>query len=253
MKNLDKKFEIKAYEDFNWRWLTAFEQIVNNGIATYYLIDYGAQRVVIFNQYWIYQNYKKLPKEKSGVIKYIGGYFYLSSDDYFYKTNHNFDLIGNPYKSNSTADYRQFDYDSNKAKFYVAAYQLKEIHVFNESCSFLYSIRLKKDVRPCGLAIYNGHIYIGLQNAPKFIILKEETEMETIDVTECTEAIVSISFDSFGYMILSCYDNKLILVYDSEGKYVNANISTNNNPFLTSIDSRGRFIVITQSSLNIYY
>ena len=59
--------------------------------------------------------------------------------------------------------------------------------------------------------------------------------------------------DSFGYMAISCSDSKLITVYDLNGNYMNTKISTSLTPYITSIDSNGRYVIMTMYSLDIYY
>ena len=255
-----KKFSLTSYDGFNWEWLSGFEQVViNNGIATYYAVDYGSSRIVTFNQNWVYQSYQQLPFNGTYTTKYVQESFYFSSDDYFYKTNSSFFVISNFHNKN--AWYRQFAYDSRNSQFYVtAARDFKRIDVFNVFCSFLRSIILEN--KPNGLVILNGNILVGDSSSNKISVLKKEyTNFEskvlsakTITVNKCNNGISSITADSFGYMAISCgWNQTLVTVYDLNGTDMNAQITTLFFPFTTAVDSSGRYVVMTQKSLDIYY
>ena len=251
LNNYSKRFSLTSFGGVNWNYLTGFEQIVTNGVSTYYAIDFGASRIVTFNQFWIYQGYQNLPYPNTYTTKYVGGYFYFSSDSYFYKTYSNFIVI-NYYQSNG-ANYRQFAYDS--AKFYVAAYVIARIDIFDTSCSLLQTINLGSK-QPYGLAFFNGSIYAGIINSKQVIVIQNGLVSKYFTVNQCTssqDSIFSITVDIFGYFELTCYNSKLIVVYDSNGNYMNASIPTSADPYVSAIDSDGRLVLMTYKSLDIYY
>ena len=65
--------------------------------------------------------------------------------------------------------------------------------------------------------------------------------------------LTSILFDQFGYMATSCDDtiNKLFLNY-ANGSYTGKNISTTINPSYFGFDSKGHFVQISFTKINIY-
>ena len=249
LKMYVKRHSLTNYGGKTWGYLTGFEQVVTDGTATYYVIDHS--RIVKFNDYWEYQNYQNLPHSGTCTAKYIFGYFYFSSYEHFYKTNSNFSLI-NSYE-NKKAGYYQFIFDSNSSKFYVAAHWLDRIDIFNTSCSLLQSIQL--GFAPFGLAYVNGLLYTGHRDSSKQISVKKNGKIiRDFNVSQCNSSLISgITMDSFGYMAISCYDSKLITVYDLNGNYMNTQISTSSTPIITSVDSKGRYVTITYKSLDIYY
>ena len=242
---------LTRYGRSTWVDLTGFEQVVTDGIATYYAIDQLAHRIVKFNQNWDYQEYHKLPYPNTYTAKYIEGYFYFSSNNYFYKTNSSFAVISQ-YNLNH-AIYRQFDYDSSRSALYVASYHYNRIDVFNLSCSVLESIGLGSYRQPFGLVLLNDIIYVALWSFNHLIVVEEGTITKDITVYPCTGSISSITVDSFGFLAVSCYNTQLITIYDSNGNYMKTKLPTSHKPYLTSKDANGRFIVMTEKSLDIYY
>ena len=253
--NYIKRYSVTNYGGNNWNWLMGYEKTEINGIATYYAIDYPLvpSRIVMFNQYWIYKDYQNLPFYNTYTTKYVNGYFYFSSDNYFYKTNSNFSLL-NFYK-NTSAHYHQFVYDTAGSKFYVAPESYSQIDVFDLSCSLLQSINLGSK-QPYGLAAFNGNLYIGVLNSNQVLVMQSGSIIRYFTVNQCSISkyqIISITVDSFGYLAITCAASNLVVVYDSNGNYMNASISTSFIPYITAIDANGRLVIMTTQSLNIYY
>ena len=228
LNNYSKRFSLTSFGGVNWNWLTGFEQIVTNGVLTYYAIDYSPtlSHIVTFNQFWIYQGYQNLPYPATYATKYVGGYFYFSSDSYFYKTYSNFFVI-NYYQSTGT-NYRQFVYDSASSKFYVAASSSPRIDVFDTSCSLLQSINLGSKL-PFGLAFFNGSIYAGVLDSNQVIVIQNGLVSRYFTVNQCPVSpyyIFSITVDTFGNLALSCLSSNLIVVHDLNGNYMNASLTT---------------------------
>ena len=254
LNNYSKRFSLTSYGGVNWIWLTGFEQIVTNGVSTYYTIDNAqTSHIVTFNQFWIYQGYQNLPYPATYTTKYVGGYFYFSSENYFYKTYSNFVVI-NYYQSNG-AIYSQFVYDSASSKFYVAAANFPRIDIFDTSCSLLQSINLESK-QPYGLAFFNGSIYAGVLNSNQVIVIQNGLVSKYFTVNQCPVShysILSFTVDTFGYFALTCYSSNIIVVYDSNGNYMNAFIPTSPFPITSAIDADKRFVIMTSKSLDIYY
>ena len=234
--------------------LTGIEQVVTNGVATYYAIDLASiSRIVTFNQFWIYQGYQNLPYPYTYTTLYVGGYFYFSSNDYFYKTYSNFNVIN--YYQNS-GGYRQIVYDSISSKFYVATYTtFARIDIFDTSCSLLQSINLGSKF-PYGLAIFNGSIYAGIFMSNQVIVIQNGLVSKYFTVNQflvSQSSMTSITVDAFGYLTLSCELCNLLVVYDANGNYMNASIPTSPGSYISAIDADGRFVVMTSKSLDIYY
>ena len=251
-KNYVKRHSLTSYGGINWDGLTGFEQVVTNDIERYYAIDHTLSRIVTFNQNWVYQGYQSLPYRYSYTTKYVDGYFYFSSNDYFYKTKANFDVVN--YYQNVAATYRQFAYDPSKSKFYVASYGLSRIDAFDTSCLLLQSIKL--DDKPHGFAFFNGNMFVGMGQKNHILLVQNGLIKKNITIEHCQwtcgRQINSIKIDLFGNLVVSCIDNK-ISIYDSNGIYMNAKISTSTYPHIVEMDTRGRVVVMQWNSLDIFY
>ena len=254
LANYTKRFSLTNYGGIAWSLITGFEQVVSgSGVATYYVIDYSAQKVVIFNQYWVYQSYKALNALSYPYdLRLVGAYFYISANDFFYRTDAAFN-VQNPSYSYANAIYRQIYYDSANSKFYVVANNLNQIHVFNTLCSFLQAISLSYSAY--GINYYNGKLYVSLTFPNQVLIIQNGVVSSQFTVSQCnSNLITAIAVDSYGYLALSCSLDNQIFVYDYNGNYQNiALTSTTNMLYNTNIDASGRYVLMDGSYLDIYY
>lgn len=183
------------------------------------------------------------------MTKYVGRYFYFSAYNYFYKTNSNFEMID---YYTSQGNYGQFAYDSSSSKFYVADVHLKKIDVFNESCSLLMSISLDQEI--WALALFKRNIYAGFKDSNQILVLNHGTVIKTVTAYQCYNGTSSITVDSFGSMAISCaIPINLVIIYDSDGIYMNSQILKSSMPWITAIDSSSRLVAMSSESIDIYY
>jgi hypothetical protein len=68
-----------------------------------------------------------------------------------------------------------------------------------------------------------------------------------------SDCITSFLVDYTGNIVKGCNTQNLLALYDANGIYQNQKIVTSNNPFVTAVDSKGRLIVVTMYSLDIFY
>ena len=113
-----------------------------------------------------------------------------------------------------------------------------------------------------GLNFFNGQLYVGTLNngsigISQIFVLQNGTISNRFDVSLCSIVniwgIISITFDSHGFMANTCFSHNTIIITDSNGTNYNKFINTSPHPYISQIDASGRFVVITMYSLDIYY
>lgn len=239
--------------------LVGFEEVViKNHTSKYYAIDFTLARILVFNESWTWawaynDSITRLPRNFTYAIKYVEENFYFASRLCFYKTNLDFVLIN--YHDNN-AEYRQIAYDSTSSEFYVTSEYLGRLDVFNTNCNLLRSIFIKET--PYALALFNGNIFVGPGKSNKIMVkkikqLSDINQLVNINVCQCSNGIRSITVDFMGYMAISCFSDNLVVLYDLNGTFTNRQILTSNDVISTSTDSKDRFFILTEHSLEIYY
>ena len=237
--------------------MTGFEQVVTNGIPTYYVIDEGYYA----NQYdqnwnrqnWYYQSYYRLPNSPSYNLKYANGYFYISANKYFYKTDMNFKRIAQYYDLNT---YSLIYYDSNSSLFYVTG-DSHGVSVFDTNCYFKRYVTFESYTPSNSWSYFNGNLYgdSGTFNNGSSIVVSKVTGVLVAKYnTICSMGIYSITFDSFGYMAVGCGNGSIALYNSTNGKYLNLQLTPSSNyPRNTFVDPSGRFLALSATALDFYY
>ena len=133
-ENYQKRFTLTTYGNNSFGLVIGFEQVVTNIIPTYYVLDASKSRVIQYDQFWNYQKYYNLTYPGSFNLKYMNGYFYISANNFFYKTDINFNNTASYY--NSYVAYRSIYYDSIYSLFYVATLYAPGVSIFDINCNF---------------------------------------------------------------------------------------------------------------------
>ena len=232
--------------------MTGFEQVAGSGSnnASYYLLDYGTSRVILYNQNWIYQSYKNLSISKGYSIKYVENYFYFSSDNYFFKTDVNFNYIQNYTKSGGL--FKQIYFLNTTSLFYVNSFS-SLIYLFNTNCTTVSTITVTGR-NLVGLNYFGNSLFVGTNSASQvLVVLTNSTLSNTFAITACTTKIYYLTIDEYGYMAVSCNADSYVAFYDYKGIYMGLGFNTTAMPFQTAVDSSGRFIVCSANNLLIYF
>jgi hypothetical protein len=241
-----KRHSIDNYGGISWSYGCGYEEVVQNGIPTFYAVDIGTSRVVKFDLKWNYQTYYNLTLPGAYTLKDVNGYFYFSANGYFYKTDTSFNVIH--YESNPGACYRQFAYDSSNDLFYVGSCALSKLTLYSANPSFVRSISLTSP--PYAVNIYNGRVYFTLLGTYQIGNFPLSDPTNIIYQTGVCLNTVSLFIDSsMGYLVASCDNTFRVDLIDTSGAY----LQSSSNPFIVAFDKYQRLIIHTRTSIDIYY
>ena len=242
---------ITTYGNNTWNLLTGFEQVLTNGITTYYALDFGGSRVVTFDQYWNFQNYSITPYIYSYSLKYVNGYFYFTANDYFYKTDMNF-KVNSTYQPGSFVGYRQMYFDSTTSLFWVAPFKIQSLQIFDTNCRLNNSISL--GLNPYGLNYFNGNFYVSTTANYILVVSKATLQVSSPYNCLCSQNwLFHVTIDLFGFMVISAANGALCLFNTSSVTYTYQYFAPSSQPYASSVDASGRYVVMATSSLYIYY
>ena len=108
------------------------------------------------------------------------------------------------------------------------------------------------------LSYFNGYFYGDIYGTNNIIVASKATgKFVATYETVCSGGIHSITFDSCGFMVVSCADDSnpsTIALYNANnGTYLNLQLTTSFQPFVTAVDASGRFVSSSWSAIDIYY
>ena len=125
------------------------------------------------------------------------------------------------------------------------------IEVFDLNLRFVDSIPTQT-YRPYSLQGYKNYIYAGLLTGGQLLVIENKVIIKT--VSACSSIISSILINHYGYMAISCPNQKAIyLYYTANVSYTGMNLTFEVNPSVINFDSNGRFVLISTYQIDIYF
>ena len=245
-----KKYKLIKTIPFNSTnriFLTGFEEVVVNNKTTYYIINQDI--VLLFDQNWTKKSEHKLPR-MCYCLKYISGYFYITSYSMLFKTDSNFNEISRydgkrPYL---LPHYWGIHYDGSL--LYVVSRQIKCIDVLNTNLTLIRIIYFDRISEPYSINQFNGIFYVGCVDN-KVLTIQNDKISNKYDIYKC-KGIYSIYFDIYGDMTVTCFKRNITRLYNYKGN--NKRISKEGKePTYLAVDSLERLIIIYSQSIQIYY
>ena len=237
---------INTYSGINFTALGGFNYLVDSN-TTYYVMDWTANRIIIYNSNWQYLNFKSLYRPAHMIT--VNNNLYISGDQNVFKTDKYLKIISQ--YNTSQVYYRGLYFNSSNNKIYVAGQLSQKIDVFDLNLTLVDSISTLNYL-PYSVQGYKNYIYVGTFNSSYLLVIENKVIIQTYRV--CSGIfLTSIIIDYFGYMAVSCYnDQKVYFYYSSNVSYTGIKNTYAVQPHFISFDSNGHFLLFTKTQIYIY-
>ena len=141
-------------------------------------------------------------------------------------------------------------FNSSNNTIYVTKLNNNRIDVFDLNLTRVDSISTST-YQPWSIQGYKNYIYVGT-NSGQLIVIYNKVINQTVTVCNGT-LLSSIQIDHYGYMALSCYnDKKAYLYYSANLSYTGIFLTYTVTPYFINLDSNSRFVVISRYQIDIY-
>ena len=209
--------------------------------------DYN-RNIFLFDKDW---NLKSLIDLGSiTVISMIGvdNQFYISSDYNagLIHTSSNLTIL---HTYGVAGYYSQIAHDSKNKTIIAGNSYLRTIEIFDTNLVLLRSIKTQAFMN-FGIAVYDSKIFTSSYYNGYIEVFKNEKSI-SYQSTVCSH-LYAISLDIYGYLIVSCFIDSKLYLYDVNGNYQNKSIELPGKPFYVTYDSQGRITVAAQTKLAVY-
>ena len=219
--------------------------------TSYYIADYWNNRVYKLNNTWEYVGQNSF-SNPSGIIA-VSNNLYIASESQVYKTDSNLNVLNQYNNSINSPAYRGIFYNPTDCLIYIAAYNdtVKAVHLFDLNLHLNGSISTS-EYNPWSIVGFDNQIYIGTLQGVVIVIFNKTI---TTSFKGCLgiSLISSILFDQLGYMAITCLNENRLYLYNSNGFYVGKSLATGVFPLYTEFDSIGRFVLLSQNQISIFY
>ena len=208
--------------------------------ATYYVMDYGANKVYILNDDWLFISFKSFTQPAFMIT--VGSCLYMTGASNIWKLDKDLNVL-----NQITGNYRGIF--SNSSLIYVAPQNFMEIHVFDLNLTLSHKINISTYI-PWSITEYNNQLFVGTSSGT-ILVLVNETIIKTFN--GCSSGRVCyILFDQFGYMTTLCGTTRTLYLYYSNGTYAGRTKPANGYPAFQDFDSKCRFALISENQISIY-
>ncbi len=215
----------------------------------YYVTHCSQGRIFVFDENWKYVSNKSSFPYVNYMIP-VGNYFYISGENYVWKTDKELNVSIRYNSTGSSSGYRGLYYNSTNNLIYVAPFYKQEIHVFNLNLTLNDTISITPHI-PWSINEHNNELYIGTTNRKILVILNKQIIKQFNGCNQQSVEVLSILFDDLNNMATSCSNGKLYL-YNTTGSYLNKSIPTVSSPRYIGLDLKSRLVVVTEAQITLY-
>ncbi len=215
----------------------------------YYVTHYSQGKIFVFDENWNYVSNKSSFPNVLYMIP-VGNYFYITGKHNIWKTDQQLNVSIRYNSTGSFPWYHGLYYNSTNDLIYVAPYNLQVIRVFNLNLTLNDSISITP-YQPWSINENNNELYVGTNNGMVLVIINKQIIKQFNGCNQQSVFLLSILFDDFNNMAISCNNNQLYL-YNTSGTYLNKSIPTVSSPRYIGLDSKSRLVVVTWTQITLY-
>jgi hypothetical protein len=211
-----------------------------NIVADYYVGLY------LYDTNWVYKSTFNMPSIHYAIV----------ANDYYYFTNSEnsrYRIIKTTFTSPTVLNsygwgYRGLYYDSVSSRIIAAGCDISSVDTFDLDLNILSSVSVGNC--PHGVTVYNSKIYVAKYYSLNVAVISNGV-VENTYPTVCSNALIRISVDSFGYFALSCGNGQAYL-YDSNMQYTSKSIGIGVWVGNVKFDTNNRLAVCGSTVVKIF-
>jgi hypothetical protein len=243
------KNTITSFNGSNFKHLQGFGMMCDFN-TSYYIIDLTTDTIFASNDNYGYITNKSF-SEPAFMIA-INARVYITGAENIWKTDKYLNVLQT---YNESGNYRGIYFNSTENLIYVASKSYEYIQVFDLNLTNKYIVNLPPSYKARSFGEYNNELYVGTYNS---IVLVVVNKAIIRNFTACVGfiSISSIVFDNYGFMGISCQkdnQNNSVELYYFNGTFAGQKFTTPERTVFFGLDSKKRFVIISQKEISIYY
>ena len=242
--NLTLKISITLLNGITFGWLQGFGMMIDSN-TSYYALDWSGNTVFLLNENYDYVTKNTFPL--AAYILTVNSNIFLTGQNNIWKTDKYLNVL---ITYSESGVYKDIFFNCTENLIYVAALGYTYFQVFDGNLTLVNTVSIAPS-NPRSFCEYNNELYVGTLQGLVYVIANK-AYIRTF--TGCSSASVSsIVSDSFGYIMTSCESTSVINLYYYNGTFTGNSLNTPSLAYYVGYDSKGRFVLLTQFQLSIYY
>jgi hypothetical protein len=215
--------------------------------TSYYIMDELANRTYLLNDNYDYVTDRTFTFPQYMVT--INSILFITGKSNIWKTDKYLNVLFTHTESGG-ANYNGIYYNCTFNLIYVAPTGYTYIQVFDLNLTLNHTISVSPN-NPRSFDEYNNELYVGTSQS---IVLVIVNKIVLRNFTVCSSSsIFSLVIDNSGLIAMVCYSNNLVNLYYYNGTSTGKSLTTPVSPTYVGFDSKGRFVLLSQYQISIYY
>ncbi len=215
--------------------------------TSYYVMDELANRTYLLNDNYDYVTDRTFTLPQYMVT--VNSSLYITGMSNIWKTDKYLNILIT-HNESAVANYNGIYFNCTDNLIYAASTGYKYFQVFDLNLTLNHNISVSPN-NPRSFGEYNNELYVGTSQS---IVLVIVNKIVIRNFTGCSSSpIYSIVVDNYGLLAMVCYSNNSINLYHYNGTSTGYNLTTPTKPTYVGIDSKGRFVLLSQYQISIYY
>ena len=218
----------------------------------YYVFEYLAINILVYNEYWEYQEKIWIGKNPTYSI-FANDQIYVACDWVIYKYDKQMNKTGEVW-TNQLSCHRGIYFNSTDSFIYeieIIVNSTSKINILNQSLSFVNSFNISFDSH--FMIEYDGMMLITDYDTGSIYFYKNNVLVRNM-TTLCNSSVNSILFDDYNQMMVLCYRPAYVYIYHVNGTYtgIGFQVCSSDANFM-NFDSNDRLVVLCQNEINMYF
>ena len=240
------KISITSLNGNSFTQLQGFGMMVDFN-TSYYIMDEINNITFLLNDNYDYETMKTFSRPNYMVT--INSSLYITGNNNVWKTDKYLNVLITHTESGG-ANYNGIHFNCTDNLIYAASTGYTYFQVFDLNLTLNHTISVYPN-NPRSFDEYNNELYVGTSQS---IVLVIVNKVVIRNFTGCSSSsIFSLVIDNYGLIAMVCYSNNLVNLYYNNGKSTGYNLTTPTKPTYLGIDSKGRFVLLSQYQISIYY
>ncbi len=244
--NYTIKISITSLNGNSFTQLQGFGMMVDFN-TSYYIMDESKNIIFLLNDNYDYVTMKTFSGPNYMVT--INSSLYITGYSNVWKTDKYLNILITHNESGG-ANYNGIYYNCSDNLIYVAPRAYSYIQVFDLNLTLNHTISVSPN-NPRSFGEYNHELYASTN---QFLVLVIVNKIVIRSFTGCSSGpSYSLVADNYGFIAIACFSNNLVNLYYYNGTSTGKSLTTPAYPTYVGFDSKGRFVLLSQYQIRIYY
>ena len=213
----------------------------------YYIMDNGADKIVVFDINWSYVN--AFPFVKPRYMVATSTDWYLSATGGIFRLDFSFNTISS-LSTGASICYNDLDYSASLDYIYAVSLCNQSINIFTRDLQHMKSVTVFPN--PWSVTLFNGFVYVGTYGT-NIVKYDMDLNLASTSIIYCTSGTIStFQYDSYGYLAVGCLGDYAERLYDASLASTGLSLTSATSIYSLKFSLNGSLIHAGGNTVKVY-